>query len=188
MTTYWLSDFCSLFNSLNINPFVGDNKNFKFNSLTRLIILTTVISALYLKKNSNEILVAGCISIFLSVIFYMLTYNSAELSVSNNKNAIENYNDSQKILENIDKNLMIGITETGKSVMKNYKDNNKNNITFDYVPQDTELTKQIYFFEGNNMPSQVTETTINPAEYLSGGDKVQTGTVKSLFSLINKNL
>ena len=46
MTTYWISDPCSLFNSNNINPFVSDDKNFKFNSLTRLIIVVTLFSSL----------------------------------------------------------------------------------------------------------------------------------------------
>ena len=68
MTTYWLSDFCSLFNSLNINPFSGDDKNFKFNSLTRLIIVVTIVSALLFNSHTSEIFLAGGISLFLSVI------------------------------------------------------------------------------------------------------------------------
>ena len=79
MTTFWLSDFCSLLNSININPFVGEDKNFQFNSLTRLIILLTLLGALLSQESSNQIFLAGAISIFLIVVIYMLTYNSSEL-------------------------------------------------------------------------------------------------------------
>lgn len=189
MTTYWLSDFCSLFNSYNINPFIGDNKNFKFNSLTRLIIFVTLLFALLNSKNSNQILTAGVISIFLSIIFYMFTYNlSTELSVSNNKNVLENYKESQEILKDINKDLETNITKTGQTVIDDYRENNRNNISFDYTPQNTDLKKQSYFFEGNNMPKNVTETKINENEYISRGREIETGTAKRLHSLINKNL
>ena len=49
MSTYWLSNFCSLF-SFNINPFYGKDRNERYNALTRLIILVTIIANAYLKS------------------------------------------------------------------------------------------------------------------------------------------
>ncbi len=80
MTSYWLSNICSLTNSININPFSNGDRNFRFNSLTRLIILVTIGAALFLKQNQNEILLGGAISIFISVIIYMLTHSSGKMS------------------------------------------------------------------------------------------------------------
>ena len=79
MTTFWLSDICSLLNSININPFKGNDKNFQFNSLTRLIILITLIGAILFQDSSNYILLAGSTSVFLVIVIYMLTYNSSEI-------------------------------------------------------------------------------------------------------------
>lgn len=187
MTTYWLSDFCSLFNSTNINPFVGEDKNFKFNSLTRLIIVVTLICAVLFNSNSNEIFLGGAISIFLSVVIYMLTYNSAEMSVEFNKD-LKSYIDSQKILEQQQEDLKIGLSPAGAQIIKDYNVNVANQVTLDYTPPDTDKTKQMYFFEGNKMPSNVTKTVINPADYLSFGNQVTYGTAKQLHSLIGKNL
>ena len=50
MTSYWISDICVLFNSASINPFSGEDRNFRYNALTRLIILTTIVSAIFFKN------------------------------------------------------------------------------------------------------------------------------------------
>ena len=75
MTSYWFSDRCSLLNSFNINPFTGEDKNYKYNSLTRLIIFTTLLFILLYPKFRIEIFLTGCVSIFLSIIIYINTFN-----------------------------------------------------------------------------------------------------------------
>lgn len=187
MTTYWLSNFCSLFNSSNINPFSGDDKNFKFNSLTRLIIVVTVVFAILFNSHANEIFLAGCISLFLSVIIYMLTYNSAEMSIELNKE-LKTYIQAQELIESQQENLKVGLSKMGGETIKDYNVNVENEVTLDYSPPNTQLKKSIYFFEGNKMPSQVVDTKREPSEYLSMGKQVPTGTVKQLHSLIGKNL
>ena len=72
MTSYWLSDYCTLFSSVNIIPFIGDSKNYQYNSLTRLIILVTFLSYLYTKD--TNVIIAGAISIVLTVIIYFFAH------------------------------------------------------------------------------------------------------------------
>ena len=72
MSTYWLSDVCSLFSSFNLSPFSGD-KNERYNALTRLIIILTLIA--FLVTQDENALIAGMISLILSVIIYIFTYN-----------------------------------------------------------------------------------------------------------------
>jgi hypothetical protein len=74
MTSYWISDICILFNSFEINPFSGKDKNFRYNALTRLIILTTVLSAIFF-NNFNEIVITGGISLLISVLIYFVSFN-----------------------------------------------------------------------------------------------------------------
>lgn len=187
MTTYWLSDFCSLFNSLNINPLLGEDKNFKFNSLTRLIILVTIVFMILFKSYSHEFFLAGGISLFLSVIIYMLTYNSTERSIELNKE-LKTYTQSHELKENQQENLKVGLSKMGAETINDHNVNVENQITLDYSPQNTELKKNIYFFEENKHPSQVVKTERVSSEYLSNGKQVPTGTVKQLHSLIGKNL
>ena len=182
MTTYWLSDFCALFNSLNVNPLLGADKNFKFNSLTRLIILSTLVFSILFADNANEIFLAGGISLFLSVIIYMLTYNSADMSLGLNKE-FKLYEDSRQLMESKQ-----GNSKTGMSIINDYNANVENQVTLDYSPPNTELKKGIYFLEGNKMPSKVIAENRIPSDYLSSGKQVPTGTTKQLHSLIGKNL
>ena len=187
MTTYWLSDFCSLFNSTNINPFEGDDKNFKFNSLTRLIILVTIVCAIVFSSNSNEIFLGGAISIFLSVVIYMLTYNSAEMSLNVEKQ-LKSYADAERIIKEQQDELKIGLSKTGEEIIDDYNANVANEVTLDYVPPNTDLSKQKMFLDGNGMPDNVVKTTVNPKDYVSLGNQVTSGTAKKLSSLIGKNL
>ena len=113
MTTYWLSDPCSIFNSFNINPFLGKDKNFKYNSLTRLIVLATIILSLTYEKNRIDILIAGGISLILSVIIYLTSYNS-RIKLPERENRGKKSNETS---ENI-KGDAIERLNTGKSVGK----------------------------------------------------------------------
>lgn len=187
MTTYWLSDFCSLFNSSNINPFSLEDKNFKFNSLTRLIIVVTAVFAIIFTNNANEIFLAGGISIFLSIIIYMLTYNSAEMSLEVD-NELKSYEQAESLIESQKEKLNVGLSKAGAITINDYDVNVENQISLDYSPPDTQLKKSIYFFEGDKMPNQVVETKKDPSQYLSVGKQVPTGTIKQLHSLIGKNL
>ena len=121
MTSYWLSDICSLFNSYNINPFVGSDKNFKYNSLTRLILLLTIVLSLTYENNRFNILIAGGVSLILSIIIYLKTYNSKrkyekkdrEYKKSNNTNLSIRKDAAEKL--NTDENV-------GKSRLKSNTD------------------------------------------------------------------
>ena len=195
MTTFWLSDFCSLFNSMNINPFLGDDKNFKFNSLTRLIILVTVVSAVIFTGHSNKILLAGCISIFSTVIIYMLTYNSADMSTEMSKFVPElrTFAESQishtkNLLSSQEKQVKEGLSKMGARSLNDTAVNVESEITLDWSPPDTELKKSSYFLHGNKMPSAVTREVRNPKDYVSTGKQVPEGTVNQLHSLLGKNL
>lgn len=74
MTSYWISDICVLFNSFEINPFRGTDRNFRYNALTRLIILATVLSGMFL-NNFQEIGITGAISLLISVLVYFVSFN-----------------------------------------------------------------------------------------------------------------
>tara|TARA_B100000287_G_C20671934_1_gene793721 strand:- start:1065 stop:1640 length:576 start_codon:yes stop_codon:yes gene_type:complete len=187
MTTYWLSDFCSLFNSLNINPFIGDDKNFQFNSLTRLIIFITFLCAILFQDSSNQIFLGGAISIFLSVVIYMLTYNSSEMS-TRFTGELKSYIDSQKLIKDQKEDLKVGLSKMGEVVLEDQKINVENEVTLDYVPPNTKNIKTAMFLEGNKMPSHVTNEPRDPKDYISLGKQVTPGTAKQLHSLIGKNL
>ena len=194
MTTYWLSDFCSLFNSTNINPFLGEDKNFKFNSLTRLIILVTVVSALVFRAHANEILLAGGISVFVSVIIYMLTYNSADIpmemptSVPEFKKIAEPQIKKTKEMSDQEKHVRESLSEMGARSLQDTDANVQNEVTLSWSPPNTDLKKSSYFLEGNKMPSSVTKEVRDPKDYVSTGKQVPDGTVNQLHSLLGKNL
>lgn len=70
MTTYWISNTCALVNSMNIFPF-GNDINENFNSLARLIIVSTLIALIILDDyNPDNILLFGSSALVLSVIIY----------------------------------------------------------------------------------------------------------------------
>tara|TARA_B100000085_G_scaffold247245_1_gene241467 strand:- start:495 stop:857 length:363 start_codon:yes stop_codon:yes gene_type:complete len=117
----------------------------------------------------------------------MLTYNSAEMALETEVE-LKSYIDSQKILEQQQKDLKIGLSKAGEVIIDDYNANVQNEVTLDYTPPDTDKSKQKYFFEGNKMPDNVTKTVVNPANYLSLGKQVTPGTTKQLHSIIGKNL
>ena len=177
MTSYWLSNICSLTNSININPFSDGDRNFKFNSLTRLIILVTIGAAIFLKQNQNEILLGGTISIFLSVIIYMLTHSSGKMSRELNVKEKENKKENE------------GKTpDNSLEELSDHDINMANQITLDYSPPDTKLKEGSYFLKPNEMPTNVIKTKVDPKKLLSSGKQIPTGGVKQLQGLIGKNL
>ena len=126
MTSYWLSNFCALYSSLNIIPFIGNDKNFQYNSLTRLIILVTIISYIY--TQDINVILAGISSVTISVVIYFLTFNTKSV-----ENLSEKY---------LDKNE----TPADKIIKDDIVINQQNQITLDYSPPDTDdLRKHIFF-------------------------------------------
>ncbi len=77
MVNYWYSDPCILFSSLNIFPFLGESQNDNYNSLTRLIILITIIATIFSGDYYLQVIALGISSIFLSVIIYDATHSDA---------------------------------------------------------------------------------------------------------------
>jgi len=175
MTSYWLSNICSLTNSVNINPFSDGDKNFRFNSLTRLIILVTIGAYIFSGKNKTEILMGGVISIFLSIIIYMITYNSGKMSKELN------------VIPYSPNNFNIKDKKTLKE-LSDHDINMANQITLDYTPPNTKLKEGSYFLKPNEMPPTVLKTEVDTKKLLSTGKQTPNGSVKQLNSLIGKNL
>tara|TARA_B110001450_G_scaffold98240_1_gene93190 strand:+ start:5250 stop:5756 length:507 start_codon:yes stop_codon:yes gene_type:complete len=168
MTSYWLSNFCALFSSFNIIPYTGNDKNYQYNSLTRLIILVTILGYIY--TEDINIIFSGIISLILTVVFYFVTFNSRSV-----ENSIENYKIEQK-------------TPADKIIEKDDLQNQINQISLNYSPPDTdEMRKHIYFLDGDMSKSKITDTSIDPAEFLSTGPKVFNAVTKSINSL-NRNI
>jgi len=168
MTSYWLSNFCALYSSLNIIPFIGNDKNFQYNSLTRLIILVTIISYIY--TQDINVILAGISSVTISVVIYFLTFNTKSA-----ENLSEKY---------LDKNE----TPADKIIKDDIVINQQNQITLDYSPPDTDdLRKHIFFLEGDKSKDTIVPVDINPEDFLTSGPRVTYGITKSL-SKLNRNI
>lgn len=169
MTSYWLSNFCSLFSSNNIIPFTSDDKNYQYNSLTRLIILVTIVSYIY--TQDANIIFSGLISLTLSVVFYFLTFNTPGV-----ENSIENYKLEKE-------------TPSDKITRDDEIQNQMNQISSSYTPLDTdEQLKHIYFLEGDQSKSKITnENIVDTSEFLPSGPKVINSITKNILKL-NRNI
>ena len=126
MTSFWISDICVLFTSFNVNPFSDGNINHRFNSLTRLIIITAILSTIFIDIKS--VLMSTIISLIFTVIFYMIRFDKSKYRIEpetlyeeENKgeikeNKVESY-DLTKINSEKDYNKNIG---TNKEGIKNF--------------------------------------------------------------------
>ena len=72
---YWFSNPCALFSSFNIIPFLDSNPNESYNSLSRLIIVFTIIFAIFSENNYLLILGIGATSFLVSIVIYFITAN-----------------------------------------------------------------------------------------------------------------
>jgi hypothetical protein len=72
---YWYSNPCALFSSFNIIPFLDSNPNESYNSLSRLIIVFTIIFAIFSGNNYLLILGIGATSFLVSIVIYFITAN-----------------------------------------------------------------------------------------------------------------
>ena len=175
MTSYWLSDICVLFHSFDVNPFSGPDKNFRYNALTRLIILVTAVSTIFF-SNYKEILLAGISSLTLSVVIYFLSFNK---DMSYNKNF-------NKILESIEKEEFENANDLEKIKLLDQLSNKKSmgNITYK-KGVDTDNLSKIFFIENgksNNKEENLNDEKYNKApikNYVGG--KVSNNVVKSLL-------
>jgi hypothetical protein len=168
MTSYWLSNFCSLFSSVNIIPFTSDDKNYQYNSLTRLIILVTVLGYIY--TQDTNVIYSGLVSLTLSVVFYFLTFNTPGV-----ENSIENYKLETE-------------TPADKITMSDELQNQMNQVSLDYTPPDTDdQRKHIYFLDGDHSKSKITKETIDTSEFLPSGPRVINSITKNI-SKLNRNI
>jgi len=175
MTSYWLSDICVLFHSLDVNPFSGPDKNFRYNALTRLIILVTAVSTIFF-SNYKEILLAGISSLTLSVVIYFLSFNK---DMSYNKNF-------NKILESIEKEEFEKADDLEKIKLLDQLSNKKSMANITYKKGvDTDNLSKIFFIENgksNNKEENINDEKYNKApinNYVGG--KVSNDVVKSLL-------
>ena len=165
MTTYWFSNICVLFSSLDINPFSGKDKNFRYNALTRLIILVSIISGC-ITKNYLEILIACIVSIVLSLIIYFISFNKDYL-----------YSDSDQILTNMENNDFKNSSNLEKIKLEDEK-TNKKNIIISRITRDlnTKSLANSFFIETSDALKDeiinLEKYNSNPAKKLVLGSKV----------------
>ena len=135
MTSYWISDICILFNSFEINPFRGTDRNFRYNALTRLIILTTILSGIYL-NNFQEVGITGAISLIISVLVYFVSFNRDM-----------NYGTHESLLS-AENNDITNATEFEKIKLSDENINKKNLSKVRYRPEiNTDNLAQVLFLE-----------------------------------------
>jgi hypothetical protein len=179
MTSYWFTDLCAIFNSFSINPFYGKDKNQQYNSLTRLIIVATIIAAINYPDDYKIIVSTGMFSILLSVCIYFLTLNSS--------NSIESRTISNLQTEFANEEDRGGLTNRGKELLKDYNINTKNSFLINHPSLDTESIKHRFVMDGNKTPNLITDNEVKKPENKIFGQQIITGTVKQL-NTVNKNL
>ena len=179
MTSYWFTDLCALFNSISINPFYGTDKNYQYNSLTRLIIIVTIMAVIKYPNDYTKIILSGLFSILLSVCVYFITLNSSK--------AVE----SRTILDlptdfsNIEDRG--GLTNHGKKLLEDYNTNTKNSFLINYPTRDTDSIKHRFILDGDKTPKKITNEIITTPYSDTFSKQIMTGTIKQLNS-VNKNL
>ena len=185
MTSYWFTDPCAIFNSFSINPLYGQDKNQQYNSLTRLIIVATIIAALKYPKDYTIIISAGLFSILLSVCIYFVTLNSSN---SIESRTIQNIptNSSTEFANEEDRG---GLTNRGKELLEDYNTNTKNTLLINHPIINTDNIKHRFMLDGNKTPNLITNenTELKIPENKTFGRQIMTGTIKQL-NTVNKNL
>tara|TARA_Y100000361_G_scaffold144674_1_gene152957 strand:- start:4758 stop:5306 length:549 start_codon:yes stop_codon:yes gene_type:complete len=179
MTSYWFTDLCAIFNSFSINPFYGRDKNQQYNSLTRLIIVATIVAAINYPNDYATILSTGMFSILLSVCIYFITLNSSNSVESRTIQDIPTDFGSEE-----DKG---GLTNRGKELLEDYNTNTKNSILINHPTLNTENIKHRFILDGNKTPGLINGEDVKKPENKLFGQQIMTGTVKQL-NTVNKNL
>jgi len=179
MTSYWFTDLCALFNSISINPFYGTDKNYQYNSLTRLIIVVTIIASMQYPKDRLKIISSGMFSILLSVCVYFITLNSA--------NAVESRTIQDLSTEFSNVEDTGGLTNHGKKLLDDYTTNTKNSLLINHQTRDTDNIKHRFMLDGDKSPKTITNEVINTPYTNQFAKQIMTGTIKQL-NTVNKNL
>jgi hypothetical protein len=180
MTSYWFSDPCALFNSFSINPLSGTDKNFQYNSLTRLIIISTLVAMYAYPDQINSIAGSGLFSVMVSVCIYFLTLNSTS--------AIEERIIDPKGADFSKEEYSAGLTEYGKDILEDYETNTKNSFLINHPRLNTDDLKNKLFMNGNKTPKRINKEFVEPIKGNEFSQQVMTGTVKQLNSLQSKNI
>lgn len=180
MTSYWVSDYCSLFNSFSINPLGDGDKNFQYNSLTRLIIVATIAASIGYPDQLTTIIGAGVFSLILSICIYFLTLNSSS--------AIEGRIIDPSGAQFSRDEYSGGLTQYGEEILNDYETNTKNSFLINHPKLDTDDLKNKHFMDGNKMPKMITKELVKPRDINEFAQQVMTGTVKQLNSMQNKNI
>ncbi len=179
MTSYWFSDLCALFNSISINPFYGTDKNYQYNSLTRLIIVVSLAFAYNYPEDYVIILATGLFSVLLSVCVYFVTLNS---SAAVESRTIQDLPTDFSKIE--DKG---GLTNHGKDLLKDYNTNTKNSFLINRPVKNTDNIKHRFMLDGDKSPKNITNEEIPPDVNNKFAKQIMTGTIKQL-NTINKNI
>jgi len=174
MTSYWISDICVLFNSFEINPFRGTDRNFKYNALTRLIILTTILGCVFF-KNVNEIGITGAISLLISVLIYFVSFNRDM-----------NYKKTEP-LESIEKNDITNSSNFEKIKLLDEDINKKNLSIVRYRPGiNTDNMSKVLFVDSKDKETNIEQGDINseiyntaPRSKVAYGSKVYNNVTKN---------
>lgn len=210
MSTYWLSDFCSLFTSFDMNPFSNESKNERYNALTRLIIIVTLISSLIFNKQQNNILLAGAFSVFISLIIYLLTINSSvsfkknpsdytklkdyfgnDYEITRSKTSGPKYDEAKKILlDQYDKVIEEG-TDIGKEIFVDDYVNSRTGMglkgDFD-IKREDDFSRSKFFTKNKGPQFGIVAKNMPDKSKIIFNKTVNTGTLKHFDSLINKDL
>lgn len=179
MTSYWFSDSCALFNSISINPFYGTDKNYQYNSLTRLIIVVTIAAAIKYPRDYVMILSTGLFSVLLSVCVYFVTLNSSAAVES------RTIKDLPTDFSNIED--MGGLTNHGKDLLKDYNTNTKNSFLINRPIKNTDNLKHKFILDGDKTPKKITNEDIPQESNNEFAKQIMSGTLKQL-NTINKNI
>jgi hypothetical protein len=136
MATFWLNNPCILFTSLNVNPFDKSNSNIEnYNSLTRIILITSVI--LYIFSKKKQVIYTSLISLLIVVLMYKYNNNKydyySELSPETFETPLDSKTPENPVILNeepydyentrrdlLNKNKIIS-TVTGNSSLQNTK-------------------------------------------------------------------
>ena len=178
MTSYWFSDLCSLTNSFNINPFSSGDRNYRYNSLTRLIIILTIIGLFIPNQDKIMIILAGIVSIFITNAIYMFTHSKTYKAINTPVTPITTELNTANTTNGAAPTTVAAVNNAQKA-SEDLVINQANQNTPNYIPQNTELKKNIYFLEANQMPTNVNSVSpalnsVNPTDKTVPGAIVKT--------------
>jgi len=124
----------------------------------------------YLYTLEINVIYSGITSLLISVIFYFVTFNSSSVEKSVENPSVENKTPADKLTESDD--------------LKNQL----NQVSLDYTPPDTDdKRKHIYFLDGDQSSSKITNVDIDSSEFLPSGPRVVNAITKNLTTL-NRNI